>query len=112
MIINTEDYRVECIEEGKAVLKGTMRLPSPTSYEQPFEPIKSGIEQQPGLYIIDISELEYLNSSGLTAFARLFILARTKETPLKIVGKDSIPWQKTSIRSLQKLWDKIQIELQ
>ncbi|MFT5171579.1 MAG: hypothetical protein ACI9BD_001356 [Candidatus Marinamargulisbacteria bacterium] len=111
MIITTDDYQIECIEEGKAVLKGTMRLPSPTSYEQPFEPIKAGIEIQKDEYTIDITDLNYLNSSGLTAFARLFILARSKKIPLKIVGRASVPWQKTSIRSLQKLWDEISIEL-
>ena len=111
MIINTEDYQVECIEEGTAIIRGTMRLPSPVSYDQPFEPIKNGIEESSGTYTIDISNLEYLNSSGLTAFARLFILARTKDIPLTIIGTENIPWQKSSIYSLKKLWDKITINL-
>jgi hypothetical protein len=109
MIIKTEEYQVDCSENRKAVLSGVLRLPSPTSYEQPFSVIKQNIEEAATDYTVDLVGLSFLNSSGITALARLIILARTFDVPIYLIINDNIPWQKKSISSLKNLWERIQI---
>jgi hypothetical protein len=111
MIIQTEDYKIEYIENEKAILSGELRLPSPTSYEQPFTHIKDQLENTNiKTYSIDLSNLTFLNSSGITALARIIILARNKEVPMSLIIKDDIPWQKKTITSLIHLWDQVEIK--
>ena len=45
MIIKTDDYQIEFIDESYVVIKGTLRLQSPNDYSEIFEDIKKGIEQ-------------------------------------------------------------------
>ena len=80
MIIKTEEYSINCTESNKANIIGSMRLPSPLSYENLFEPIKNKIEKSSESYTIDVQNLNYLNSSGLTALARILILDVIKKT--------------------------------
>ena len=89
-----------------------MRLPSPLSYDQPFSPIKEGIENSTDTYTINISDLQYLNSSGITSLARLIILARKEDKALDIITNDTTPWQKRSLQSLTNLWEKLTLKSQ
>ena len=110
MIIKTEEYNINCSDPNKVNIKGSMRLPSPLSYENLFEPIKNHIENATDQYVINIENLDYLNSSGLTALARILILGRSLKKPIKILANNNIPWQKKSLLSLEKLWDKIEVK--
>jgi len=110
-MIQPDEFNVTT-EDGKATLSGVMRLPSPTSYQPHFDPIKKGIEANPMGYAIDISKVQFLNSSGINAFARLIIFARTQKTPIRISATRDIPWQKKTIGSLNKLWEKVDVEFE
>ena len=110
MIIKTEEYSINCTESNKANIIGSMRLPSPLSYENLFEPIKNKIEKSSESYTIDVQNLNYLNSSGLTALARILILGRSLKKPITLLANNNIPWQKKSLLSLEKLWNEIKIE--
>ena len=109
MPVDEEEYTVEHPDQKTTVLKGTLRLPSPTAYDPLLEEVKQGVETSSEAYTIDITELKFLNSSGLTALARIFLLARQKEKDINIVCSNDIPWQGKSIGSLQKLWTGISL---
>ena len=109
MIIKTDDYIVDSSELNLTRLKGTLRLPSPLSYEDLFIDIKSGIQAVSDVYVIDLCELQFLNSSGITALARLIILARKEDKRIKLLISDDIPWQNRSLKSLKNLWEKLSI---
>ncbi len=114
MITEGEDFHIDYVNDKLAVISGILRLPSPTEYEKSFKNIFTSIEKNAAdnsTYTIDISDLKFLNSSGITGFARIILLARAKNVPLVIQGKESIPWQKKSIVSLNKLWEKVEIKL-
>ena len=106
MIIKTDDYSIDCSNKTLSKLTGTLRLPSPLSYDEPFQSIKDHITAAKDAYTIDLTELKFLNSSGLTALARLIMLARKEDTPLVLVGSEGVPWQMKSLNSLTKLWAK------
>ena len=107
MIIKTDDYIVEANELNICKLIGTMRLPSPLSYDHPFSPVRKGIEEATDLYEIDVTRLDYLNSSGITALARMIILGRKEDKAIRLKICNDIPWQKRSLMSLKSLWEKL-----
>lgn len=110
MIIKTEDYTVDSSTLNKSIISGTMRLPSPISYDEPFSSIKNGIEESTDTYEIDIYNLQYLNSSGITSIARLIIKARDLKKGIKLIINNNIPWQNRSLSSLKNLWEKLEFE--
>ena len=108
--MENDDYTIRFNDEGTFVISGVLRLQSPNIYDELFAPVKHLIEQsQPTT--IDIQNVSFLNSSGITALARLIIVARTHNAPFFIIAKADIPWQKKSIMSLKRLWPKLEISL-
>ncbi len=110
MIIKTDDYRIECIDPTRAVIIGSLRLPTPSAYEPHFKPIKEKIEKLRDPYTINITKVSFLNSSGITAFARLIFFAKEHNVPIIIEASETIPWQEKTITSLGKLWSKVSIQ--
>lgn len=108
MKFHSDDFTINC-EGRSAKLAGVMRLQSPNAYEEPFEPIHSEIQSPEGQYVLDISNLTFLNSSGVSALARLILLARQHNTPVSVVCSNDIPWQGKTIPSLQKLYAELEI---
>ena len=93
------DYKIT-LGENKATIEGGMRLKGPSSYDEPFNDIIDGVKG--GDYCIDISDLEFLNSSGISKIARLVIMANiNKNTLTLVVGKHS--WQEKICRSLKMI---------
>jgi len=112
VIIKTEEYTIDIMEgHGKTLFSGSMRLPSPTAYEESFSKITAELDNTSTTYELDLKELNFLNSSGLTAIARLFIYSRKKNKAIRVIGSADIPWQKRSLPSLKKLWEKIDIQI-
>ncbi len=107
MITTTTDYTIKTVNPDLVKITGILRLPSPAEYEKPFDDIKSYMEASQS-FTLDITELIFLNSAGISALARLIILARNGNTPLTILISNDIPWQSKSISgSLTKLWSEL-----
>tara|TARA_B100000131_G_C18048437_1_gene585375 strand:+ start:63 stop:401 length:339 start_codon:yes stop_codon:yes gene_type:complete len=110
MIIKTDDYIIDSSLLNKIIISGSMRLPSPLSYDQPFSLIKKALNESTDILNINLTELEYLNSSGITSLARIIIQARKDNKSLKLIINKNIPWQNKTLSSLQNLWEKLYIE--
>jgi len=109
MKISHDDYTIEILPE-KAVLSGKeIRLQSVMAYEKLFEPIFRALEMTPEGYGLDLQNLEFLNSSGVTAIARIILEARKQGKLLTMEIKGTNPWQKKTIVSLEKLYNKVKI---
>ena len=102
-------YSVEVSDDNsRFTISGEMRLHSPLSYSEPFSTLKESLEGTSCAEVfIDIEELEYLNSSGITSFARLILLAAKYSKPLTVRYSQSIPWQAKNITSLLKLYPQL-----
>lgn len=60
---------------------------------------------------LNLRELEFLNSSGISVLSKFVIRARNQpETALIIQGSESVIWQKRSIKNLQRLMPTMQLE--
>ncbi len=109
--MDNNDYKIAYSSTDQVTLSGVLRLQSPLIYDELFAPIREKIES--GIVLtLDIANVSFLNSSGITALARLIIVARSKDVGLNIIGRDSVPWQKKSIVSLKRLWPKLEVTLQ
>ncbi|MBI59994.1 hypothetical protein CL657_02100 [bacterium] len=110
MIIKTDDYIIDSSILNEVSISGSMRLPSPLSYDQPFSLIKKSLENCTDTLTVNLTSLEYLNSSGITSLARIIIQARKDNKDMKLIINNSIPWQQKTLLSLKQLWEKLDIE--
>ena len=56
-----------------------------------------------------IKELEFLNSAGVIALAKLIILSRQLDKEIQVIINSHIPWQQLTLSPLTKLWEKLTI---
>ena len=91
-------------------LSGFLRLMSPYDYNEPFALIKESLEGEFTEVIVDITKLSFLNSSGITALAKLILLAKKNNIVFILRGSEEKHWQKKSFDCLTKLYDQFLIE--
>jgi len=113
MSTETADYSIQINSDRHlATIAGSLRLNSPNAYESPFSSIVTLIETEgeSNPVNIDISGLNFLNSSGVTAIAKLILKAREKNASLVVHCNSDIPWQEKTIPALTKLYQKVSLE--
>lgn len=106
MEVKTEEYSAYFNREDKTVvMTGSMRLQNLAAYEEIKKVLKEGIEGTDGQLTIDIQNLNFMNSSGVTTLSLFLIDARNKKfTPVRILGSAKISWQMKSVMNFKKLW--------
>ncbi|MBN1875084.1 MAG: hypothetical protein JXA33_12700 [Anaerolineae bacterium] len=114
--INGEGYTVEYNDGTHAVqLMGTIRLQTTDEYA-PLTQLLQKAHDDTGAadtLRLDFRQLQFLNSSGINMISKFVIAARKQnKINLVILGNQEIYWQKKSLSNLQKLWPKIQIDIQ
>jgi hypothetical protein len=111
--INGESFEVILDESTSTIcFKGALRLSGTEDYASILSLLKATLETPGTAVMLDLRELEFLNSSGITMFARFVIEARDKpEFNLEFRALESSPWQGRSLRNLQKLMPALQIHL-
>jgi hypothetical protein len=98
------DYSVDAGQSpGTWLLRGVMRLESPEAYARAFEPVVASLTKLPAISI-DLSQVVFLNSSGIRALADVLLLAREKRCQVTLFGSAAVPWQKKLASSLTALF--------
>ncbi len=98
------DYAVDPGQSpGTWFLRGVMRLDSPEAYAQAFGPIVASLGTAQEISI-DLSQVVFLNSSGIRALADVLLAAREKRCQVKLFGSAAVPWQKKLAASLTGLF--------
>jgi hypothetical protein len=109
--IKTSEYRVWT--DGAAIYyEGTMRL----SGTEAYAPIQAMMDQvlaaKPALITLDLTGLEFLNSSGINLLAKFTIEVRKQPAiGLAIKGTTRIPWQPKSLPNLKKLHPAVELTI-
>jgi hypothetical protein len=109
MEIKTNDFHV-WLEGTEIHLEGTMRLAGSEAYAPIYALMMDVLSRSAPSVTLNLSNLEYLNSSGINMIAKFTIEVRKRENVhLIIKGSEQIPWQKKSLRNLKKLLPELDL---
>lgn len=113
MELKLEDCSVYFFPESRTVFfKGAMRLASLQEYEPISELLNRAAEvvSPPHKLVIDVTALQFLNSSGITMIS-LFVIAvrNSKKCQLAIRGSRRVAWQSKSLGNFKRLWDDVEL---
>ena len=101
--IETGEYRI-WTEDSVIHYEGTMRLSGTDAYAPIMELMNGVLESQTGAITLDLTGLEFLNSSGINLLARFTIAVRKQSgVAMKVKGSTRIPWQSKSLPNLKRL---------
>ena len=112
MTIQTDAYTVTANEENATVtLNGTLRLQGRDQYKPIFVLLMESASWREGKLTIDMRELIFLNSSGISALSLFVIEMRKIGKHIEVIGSDSITWQSRSLKNFQRLYEKVEITI-
>jgi hypothetical protein len=103
MEVKTNEYHAWT--EGTEIhLEGTMRLAGSEAYSPILTLMEDVLDKATTAITLNLTDLEFLNSSGINMIAKFTIDIRKKGgIHLTVKGSSQIPWQSKSLRNLQKL---------
>jgi hypothetical protein len=114
MEIKTKDYRVWYDTVTKTVkFQGSLRLIGMEEYAPIVQLLNEVILQERSMIILNLQELQFLNSSGINMILKFVLKVRQKANiQLTIQGSKNIPWQGKSLKNLQRLMPNLQLNLE
>jgi hypothetical protein len=109
--IKTDDYTIRYEPEvATAFFQGLLRLDGMEAYQPVMDILLNAIESAPS-FTINLRELEFLNSSGISMLSMFVVKARDKGTVnLVFQGSEKILWQTKSLKNLQRLMPSLKLE--
>jgi anti-anti-sigma factor len=114
MEIKTEDYNVRYDETSHNIIfDGSLRLNGSAEYAPISELLDSITGQEPEKIVLDLRELSFLNSSGISILSKFVINVRKrKNIQMVVLGAKKNPWQNKSLKNLQRLMPSLKLELE
>lgn len=112
MEIKTQDYEIWYAEETSTITcQGRLRLAGLEEYQPIMQLLDDILHPQPPLLILDLTGLEFLNSSGINVFLKFVLKVRQQKTAqLTVLGSSDIPWQGKSLKNFQRLMPELKLE--
>jgi hypothetical protein len=110
--IDSPEYRVTYDPETATITwAGSFRLRG-EEYEPILELMSEAVEARPDLLMLDVRELQFLNSSGINTLSKFVLQVRKHNTSkLHVKGTNAYPWQAKSLKNLERLLPTLQLEL-
>ena len=114
MEIKTENYQVIYDETSHNIIfKGSLRLNGSAEYASISELLNNVARQEPEKIVLDLKELSFLNSSGISILSKFVINVRKrKNIQMFVIGSTKNPWQGKSLKNLQRLMPSLKLELE
>ncbi len=111
--IHGESFDVQLEEDTCTVLfKGAIRLCGTEDYAPILGMLQETLIHPTTPIVLDLRELEFLNSSGITMLSRFVIQARDHTgIDLQVLASEAVPWHARSLRNLQRLMPSLSIRL-
>lgn len=111
MEITGKDYKVWYDAENTTVfLKGFLRLDGIEEYKPIMNLLIDAISEASAL-AIDLKELEFLNSSGISMLSMFVVEVRNRgKIEITLQGSNKVLWQTKSLRNLQRLMPSMKLE--
>jgi hypothetical protein len=112
--ITGDEYSVAYNPDTHTVgLSGTIRLQTSDDYAPLMALLQRAHDAAQGNKLkLDLRQLQFLNSSGISMISKFVIGARKQDQiSLVVQGNQAIYWQQKSLGNLQKLWPKVVIDI-
>ncbi|MEM9540394.1 MAG: STAS domain-containing protein [Cyanobacteria bacterium P01_E01_bin.42] len=103
-----DEYEVSYDAETITIyFKGELALGGASEYEPIKNLLNDIVEAQPATITLNLEELEFCNSSGISMLSK-FVLGLRKKKGIEVFvsGSNEIPWQSKSLQNLTKLLPK------
>lgn len=112
MDIKSDEYTIYYDLESKTVFfQGILWLNGIEEYQQIIDLLNQAVEET-SAFTLDLRQLELLNSSGISMLSMFAMQMRQKpNVQLTLLGASRIPWQKRSLRNLQRLMPSLLLKL-
>ncbi|UBF23571.1 hypothetical protein K9N68_17430 [Kovacikia minuta CCNUW1] len=114
MEIKTKDYQIQYDPATTTVTcLGLLRLSGLEEYAPIVKLLDEVAVQAPPKMVLNLRELQFLNSSGIIMLSRFILKVRDHEnTHLVVQGSKDILWQKKSLKNLRRLMPNLQLEFE
>ena len=111
--IHGESFDIRLEEENSTVLfKGALRLCGTEDYAPILDMLKETLTNPATPIVLDLRELDFLNSSGITMLSRFVMEARDRPgIDVQVLASETVPWHARSLRNLQRLMPTLSIRL-
>jgi hypothetical protein len=111
--ITGESFEIRLEEDNCTVFfKGALRLSGTEDYAPILDLLKETLTDSTAPVVLDLRELDFLNSSGITMFSRFVIEARDHAgVNLQVLASEAVPWHSRSLKNLQRLMPSLSIRL-
>lgn len=112
MEVKGDDYRVWCESANTYIYcQGSLRLAGSEEYAPIVQLLEDVIAQAPESLVLNLCQLEFLNSSGINVLSKFVIKVRQKDTiKITVQGSEGVPWQGKSLKNLQRLMPTLKLE--
>ena len=111
--IHGESFEIQLEEDNSTVLfKGALRLSGTEDYAPILDMLKETLISPARPIVLDLRELDFLNSSGITMLSRFVIEARDHTgIDVQLLASEAVPWHARSLKNLQRLMPTLSIRL-
>jgi hypothetical protein len=111
--ISGESFEIHLEESNNTVsFKGALRLSGTEDYAPILDMLKLTLADPGKPIVLDLRELDFLNSSGITMLSRFVIEARDRAgVHLCFFASEAVPWHARSLKNLQRLMPSLNIRL-
>ena len=111
--IHGESFDVRLEEDNSPVVfKGALRLSGIEDYAPILDLLKETLMSPAKPIVLDLRELDFLNSSGITMLSRFVMEARDRPgIDVQVLASETVPWHARSLRNLQRLMPTLSIRL-
>ncbi|THF63452.1 slr1659 superfamily regulator [Pseudothauera rhizosphaerae] len=105
-----DGYKVDFDSGDSSIrLAGSLRLGGLSEYAPISQLLDESLDGRSTL-TVDLTGLEFLNSSGIATLSKFVINARNrKDCALTIRGSNAIPWQGKSLNNLKRLMPALEL---
>ncbi|MGH6635939.1 MAG: slr1659 superfamily regulator [Gammaproteobacteria bacterium] len=113
MDIIKDDYQVKYdVDTATVRCSGSFRLTG-DEYAAITELLNAAADANPAALTLDLTDLRFLNSSGINTLSKFAIrLRKHNATQVTVKGNNGIPWQRKSLANLQRLLPTLQLEFE
>jgi hypothetical protein len=113
MEITHKNYQVRYDAATATVIcQGSFRLRGPEEYAPILELLTQAAEAKPVTLILDLRQLQFLNSSGINTLSKFILLVRKLNTSQIVMqGNQQFAWQQKSLLNFQRLLPGLQLEI-